>query len=59
MVSPPANGVVGEWKIERTSDSVKALYVDHAGKMLGFALNGAATAERAALARELPPVLAG
>jgi len=38
---------------------VKALYVDHAGKMLGFALNGAATAERAALARELPPVLAG
>lgn len=58
IVSPPANGSAGEWQITRTEDSVKALFVDRAGTMLGFALNGAATAERAQLAKALPPVLA-
>ena len=58
IVAPPANGAAGEWKIERRAGSVKALFVDSAGRLLGFALNGAATAERAKLARELPPVLA-
>jgi hypothetical protein len=32
--------------------------VDASGKLLGFALNGGATSERARLAKELPPVLA-
>ena len=58
IVSPPAPGTAGEWKIEQTADSVKALYVDASGKLLGFALNGTATAERAKLAPLLPPVLA-
>ncbi|MEK6592889.1 MAG: FAD-dependent oxidoreductase [Pseudomonadota bacterium] len=58
IISPPANGAVGEWKIEQGSDSVKSLFVDSSGKLLGFALNGAATAERAKLAPQLPPVLA-
>ncbi|MNC87011.1 Rubredoxin-NAD(+) reductase [compost metagenome] len=58
IVAPPANGAIGEWLIERGEDSVKSLFIDGAGKLLGFALNGAATAERAKLARELPPVLA-
>lgn len=58
IVAPPANGAVGEWLIERGADGVKSLFIDSAGKLLGFALNGAATAERAKLARELPPVLA-
>jgi rubredoxin-NAD+ reductase len=58
IVSPPAPGAVGEWKIEQTPDGIKSLFVDASGKLLGFALNGAATAERAKLAPQLPPVLA-
>ena len=58
IVAPPAHGAIGEWLIERGNDSVKSLFIDSAGKLLGFALNGAATAERARLARDLPPVLA-
>jgi rubredoxin-NAD+ reductase len=57
IVAPPANGAIGEWLIERGEDSVKSLFIDGGGKLLGFALNGAATAERAKLARDLPPVL--
>jgi hypothetical protein len=37
---------------------VKSLFKDKTGKLLGFALNGKATAERAALTQQLPPVLA-
>ncbi len=58
IVSPPAPGAVGEWQVEQTTDGVKSLFVDASGKLLGFALNGAATAERATLAPQLPPVLA-
>jgi len=58
IISPPASGAAGEWQIEQAGDSVKSLFVDGAGRLLGFALNGAATAERAKLAPQLPPVLA-
>ncbi len=58
IVAPPANGAAGEWRIEETADSVQSLFIDASGKLLGFALNGAATAERAKLAQQLPPVLA-
>jgi rubredoxin-NAD+ reductase len=58
IVSPPAAGAQGEWKVERSADAVKSLFVDASGKLLGFALNGAATSERAKLAPQLPPVLA-
>ena len=58
IVSPPAPGAVGEWKIEHMPDGIKSLFVDASGKLLGFALNGAATVERAKLAPLLPPVLA-
>ncbi|MEQ1775932.1 MAG: FAD-dependent oxidoreductase, partial [Burkholderiales bacterium] len=58
IVSPPAPGAAGVWKVEQTADSVKSLFVDASGKLLGFALNGTATAERAKLLPQLPPVLA-
>lgn len=58
IVSPPAPGAEGEWKVEASADGVKSLFVDASGKLLGFALNGTATAERAKLAPQLPPVLA-
>jgi len=57
VVAPPANGAIGEWLIERSADGIKSLFIDSAGRLLGFALNGAATAERAKLVRELPPAL--
>jgi rubredoxin-NAD+ reductase len=58
IVAPPAPTATGEWRIETAPDSVKSLFVDASGKLLGFALNGAATGERARLAKDLPPVLA-
>ncbi|MDH4150086.1 MAG: FAD-dependent oxidoreductase [Betaproteobacteria bacterium] len=58
IVAPPPVGATGTWQIEATADGVKSLFVDAEGKLLGFALNGAATAERAKLAPQLPPVLA-
>ena len=57
IVSPPAPGAAGEWQVEQTADGIKSLFVDASGKLLGFALNGAATAERAKLAPQLPPLL--
>jgi rubredoxin-NAD+ reductase len=58
IVSPPPAGAAGEWQVTETPDGVKSLFVDPAGKLLGYALNGAATAERAKLTAQLPPVLA-
>ena len=57
IVAPPANGAAGEWHVEKNAESVKSLFLDASGKLLGFALNGTATAERARLAQQLPPVL--
>ena len=58
IVSPPAAGAEGQWQVEATSDGLKSLCVGADGRLLGFALNGSATAERAKLAPQLPPVLA-
>jgi rubredoxin-NAD+ reductase len=58
IVSPPPIGVDGKWTVTADAESVKALFHDAAGKLIGFALNGKATAERAALTQQLPPVLA-
>jgi rubredoxin-NAD+ reductase len=58
IVAPPAIGAAGAWQVEATADGVKSLFNSADGKLLGFALNGAATAERAKLAPQLPPVLA-
>jgi rubredoxin-NAD+ reductase len=58
IVAPPAIGAAGSWQVEATAVGVKSLFNSADGKLLGFALNGAATAERAKLAPQLPPVLA-
>ncbi len=58
IVSPPPAGVAGAWTVTADEESVKSLYHDAQGKLVGFALNGKATAERAALTKQLPPVLA-
>jgi rubredoxin-NAD+ reductase len=58
IVSPPPAGAAGKWDVTADAESVKSLFRDATGKLLGFALNGKATAERAALIQQLPPVLA-
>ena len=58
VVSPPPAGATGSWNITADDESVKALFLGADGKLLGFALNGKAAAERAALTQQLPPVLA-
>jgi len=57
VVSPPRDSSAGQWQVEADSEGVKALFLDASGKLLGFALNGTATAERAKLTPQLPPVL--
>lgn len=58
VVSPPAAGAAGEWHIEHVDDAgVRALYRGGDGRLLGFALTGAAAAERQTWSKELPPVL--
>jgi rubredoxin-NAD+ reductase len=57
IVAPPLNGATGEWQVTETEDGVRALYVDGDDRLLGFALSGSATAERAALVAQLPAIL--
>lgn len=57
IVSPPAKGAVGDWKINSLNDGLEARFESSDGKLLGFALLGAATAQRSALTKELPPIL--
>ena len=58
IVSPPAKGANGQWKTQNIEGGVEARFESHDGKLLGFVLMGAATAQRAALSKELPPILA-
>lgn len=57
IVSPPAKGAVGEWKIHTLEGGLEARFESSDGKLLGFALLGSATAQRGALTKELPPIL--
>ena len=57
IVSPPPVGAAGQWQSEASDAGVKALFTAPDGRLLGFALNGTATAERAKLAPQLPAVL--
>jgi len=58
VVAPPPAGATGSWSVTADDESVKALFLGADGKLVGFALNGRATAERAELTQQLPPVLA-
>lgn len=58
VVAPPPLGTSGEWQVEETDNGVRALHVGPDGTRLGFALSGGHVSERAALAKEMPPVLA-
>lgn len=57
IVAPPPAGNDGRWEVAADTESLRSLFRGTDGKLLGFALHGSATTERAALAKELPPVL--
>lgn len=57
VVSPPAKGASGNWKTTMVDGGVEARFESPDGKLLGYALMGSATAQRAALTKELPPIL--
>ncbi|MDA8481658.1 FAD-dependent oxidoreductase [Pseudomonas resinovorans] len=58
VVSPPPRGSAGNWTVEGSGADIKALCRDATGRLLGYALTGAAVQEKLALNRELPPLLA-
>ncbi|MFZ6048202.1 NAD(P)/FAD-dependent oxidoreductase [Pseudomonas sp. CR3202] len=58
VVSPPPRGLDGNWTVEGSGSDIKVLCRDAAGRLLGYALTGAAVQEKLALNRELPPLLA-
>ncbi len=57
VVAPPAAGSQGEWQIAADGPDVKAEFRDAGGKLLGFALTGAAVRDKIALQKELPAIL--
>ncbi|HCA26890.1 MAG TPA: FAD-dependent oxidoreductase, partial [Betaproteobacteria bacterium] len=58
VVAPPETGIAGEWQVNGEADGVRALFYDSARQLRGFALTGAAAAQKQALARQLPPLMA-
>lgn len=57
VVCPPAGNAQGEWKVTETEEAIEARFV--AGEqLLGFVLQGKATAQRQALAAQTPALLA-
>ena len=58
IVSPPAKGAIGQWKTNSIEGGLEARFESADGKLLGFVLMGAATAQRSALTKELPAILA-
>ena len=58
IVSPPAKGAEGKWATIPVEGGLEARFESADGKLLGFALMGTATAQRGALTKELPAILA-
>jgi len=52
VVSPPAPGAPGEWRVQVEADGVRAEFIDGT-QLRGFALAGAATAAKQALVKQL------
>ena len=58
IVSPPAKGATGQWNTNAVEGGLEARFESTDGKLLGFVLMGTATAQRSALTKELPAILA-
>lgn len=57
IVSPPAKEASGNWKMKTIEGGIEARFESTDGQLLGFALLGSATTQRAVLTKELPPIL--
>ncbi len=57
VVSPPAQDAHGQWKTTAIEGGIEARFEAPDGSLLGFALLGSATTQRATLTKELPPIL--
>ena len=53
VVCPPAPGAAGAWNALSAEDGTRMTFEDESGRLAGFALCGARTAERAALAKRM------
>lgn len=58
VVSPPPQGHEGTWQVEGQGSDLKVLCLDADGKLLGYALTGAAVMDKLGLNRQLPAVMA-
>ena len=58
IVSPPAKNAEGKWTTTPVEGGLEARFESADGKLLGFVLMGAATAQRGAFTKELPAILA-
>ncbi|MFY0639761.1 MAG: FAD-dependent oxidoreductase [Bermanella sp.] len=58
VTCPPAQDSAGEWEFDGQSPHIKALFKDSGGNLLGYALTGDCVAEKMALNKELPVMLA-
>ena len=57
VLSPVPASLQGVWQVEGTGGDIRALCRDAQGRLLGYALTGAAVQGRLALNRELPEIL--
>jgi rubredoxin-NAD+ reductase len=57
VVCPPPQDAAGSWSIEAGADALTARFLTAEGNLLGFALLGAATSQRQALAALVPGLL--
>ena len=58
VIALPAIGAIGAWDIQVQKSGVRALFKASNGTLQYFALAGAACAEKQALSKQPPPVLA-
>ncbi len=58
VISPPPMNASGAWQESGSGADVRGVFLGPGDTLLGFALTGAANAEKNALVKQLPPVLA-
>jgi rubredoxin---NAD+ reductase len=57
IVSPPPIGSSGSWSIKQLDGGIEGLFHNDQSELIGFALAGSATSQRANLTKLLPPIL--
>lgn len=55
-VCPPPDDADGDWEVESDGTSVRALFKNASGEILGFAVTGQFAVEKQSLAKEVPPL---